>query len=161
MLIAIALAGSVSSQEIPRHVFAAGGGIFEAATVQVCWSIGQSSPIEASSGAGIILTPGFQQFDDQMVLVEEISMKGNFLVYPIPCTDHVQIDIELEHASTVQYTLYDFIGKVLINKKMSSQAANYQELIDLSGLAPGIYNLMLQIGEGSSTSIESIKIIKH
>ena len=161
MLIAITLAGSALSQEMPRHVFAAGGGNFESSAMHVSWTIGQSSPVETSSGAGIIFSPGFQQFDDQMVSVKENSIEGSFLVFPNPCTEFVQIDIELERTATIDYILYDFSGKMLLNKEIPTRATNHQEVIDLHDLAPGMYNLMLQINNGSTISQESIKLIKH
>lgn len=161
MLIALMLAGTCLAQELPRHVFAAGGGNFESSAMHASWTIGQSSPVASSVQTGIILCPGFQQFDDQLVSVEEITQEGKFLVYPNPCGDFVQLDIQLEQASDLQYKLYDFSGKTLMSKEIPSRATNYQEVIDLSHLAPGMYHLMMITTSGNTASNKSITIIRH
>lgn len=161
MLIAVSIAGTALAQELPRHVFAAGGGNYESATVQASWTIGQSSPVATIVQAGMILNPGFQQFDDQLVSVTEIPQEGKFLVYPNPCSDFVQLDIQLEHAADLQYKLYDFSGKALLSKEIPSRVTSYQEVIDLSHLAPGMYHLIVVTISGNTASNESITIIRH
>ncbi|MCD4789097.1 MAG: T9SS type A sorting domain-containing protein [Bacteroidales bacterium] len=161
IVIAVSLAYTGTSQELSRHVFSAGGGNYESADMHVSWTIGQAEPVATSYQPTVIISAGFQQFDDQLVSVDEVSRENNFLVYPNPCSDFIRLDIQFEQSSSLSYRLYDFIGKMLINKKIPGQATSYQEVIDLSDLAPGIYNLMVITESSTTTSIKSIKLIRN
>jgi hypothetical protein len=160
-VIVVSLAYSGTSQELSRHVFSAGGGNFESAVMHVSWTIGQAEPVASSSQPTVILCAGFQQFDDQLVSVQEVRLESNFQVYPNPCSEYVRLDVQFEQASDLSYRLYDFSGKMLLIKEIPGQATSYSEVIDLSNLAPGMYNLMVIVENGNTTSYESIKLIRN
>lgn len=161
MLIAVMLAGTCIAQELPRHVFAAGGGSFQSGAMHASWTIGQSSPVASAAQPGLILCPGFQQFDDQMVSVAELSSENNLLVYPNPCGDFAHLNFQSEQNTDLQYYLYDISGKTLLSKEAHSGATGYQEVIDLSHLPPGMYHLMVITTSGNETNKESITLIRQ
>jgi len=129
--------------------------------MHVSWTIGQAEPVASSSQPTVILCAGFQQFDDQLVSVQEVRLESNFQVYPNPCSEYVRLDVQFEQASDLSYRLYDFSGKMLLIKEIPGQATSYSEVIDLSNLAPGMYNLMVIVENGNTTSYESIKLIRN
>ena len=159
VVIAVSLAITGFSQELPRHVTSAGGGHYETVAIHASWTIGQAEPLATTYQPTLILSSGFQQLDDLPVSVTEINEEGEFLVYPNPCSDHVQLNVKFGLPTGVSYTLYDFSGKALISKKLSGESS-YQEHIDLSNLPPGMYNLMLTTASGADKQMKSIKLIR-
>ena len=160
MVIVVSLTFTGFSQELPRHVFSSGGDNYATASVQLSWTIGQGEPEATTYQPGVILSSGFQQFDDMLISVEEISREQDILLYPNPCKDFVRVNAEFEQSTEVVYTLYDFSGKALFSKKLSGQSS-YQEEIDLSNLPAGMYNVMLSIGSGADMQHQSIKLIRN
>ena len=160
MVIAVSLTFTGFSQELPRHVFSSGGGNYESVAMHASWTIGQAEPVATTSQPTVILSSGFQQFDDQLVSVKEINEESEFLVYPNPCSDYVKLDATFELPTGMCYTLYDFSGRALLSKELSGQSS-YQEVIDLSNLPPGMYNLMISNTSGVDKTYKSIKLIRN
>ena len=160
VVIAVLLTFTGYSQELPRHVFSSGGGDYESAAMHASWTIGQAEPVATTSQPSVILCPGSQQFDDQMVSVKENFEENEFLVYPNPCGDYVHLQMEFNQATEITYTLYDFSGKALFSKELSGHHS-YREHIDLGELAPGMYNLMITNSSGVDKQIKSIKLIRN
>jgi hypothetical protein len=160
IVIAVSLAFQCNAQDLSRLVFCAGGGSYQSGAMHLSWTIGQGQPVATSYQPTVILSPGFQQFDDQLVSVKEVNQDIEFQVYPNPFSSYVYLDVQLDQPSGMNYKLYDFSGKMLVNKEIPSRATSYQEVIDLSHLAPGMYNLTV-VTEGETTSsVKSIKLIK-
>ena len=160
-LMTVSLAHTSSAQMLPRHVFCSGGGNFESAAIHVSWTIGQAEPVATFYEPTIIFSAGFQQFDDQPVMLQEMSGKSEIMVYPNPCNDFVCLDFQSEKSARLSYKLYDFSGKILINKDIPGQASRIQELIELTDLAPGMYNLMVVTENDNIKSYESFKLIRN
>lgn len=144
---------------MPRHVFCSGGGNYEAAAIHASWTIGQAEPLATHYQPTVILGSGFQQFDDQLVSVMEINRENEFLVYPNPCGETVYLSANLEKPAAVTVIIYDFSGKAVLTKTLPGQSS-FSEAIDLGGLAPGMYNLMIIEDSGAEKRIESIKLIR-
>ena len=161
IVIAISLAYTGTSQELSRHVFSSGGGNYQTGAMHVSWTIGQAEPVATSYQPTVILSAGFQQFDNQLVSVQEVNVERFFQLYPNPCSDNIRLDVQFEQSSSLSYRLYDFSGKMLISKEIPGQATSFQEVIDLSDLAPGMYNLMVITENGTTTSFKSIKLIRN
>ncbi len=160
MVIAVSLTFTGISQELPRHVFSSGGDNYSTASVQLSWTIGQAEPVATTYQPIVILSSGFQQFDDQLVSVREVGKDHKILLYPNPCKDFVRLELSFEQDTEVCYSLYDFSGRTLFQQKLSGQDS-YQESIDLSDLPSGIYNLMLNIGSGNDRELKSFKLIRN
>jgi hypothetical protein len=162
MLLVIVVSCSLAgfSQELPRHVFCSGGDHYQVANVQLSWTIGQDEPLAANHQPTVILCSGFQQFDDQLVSVREAESDPLITVYPNPCNDFVRLDASFDQNTSISLTLYDLHGRALQKERFSNKKL-YREEISLSGISPGIYNLMLIIGDGENERIKSIKIIRN
>ncbi|MEE4257346.1 MAG: T9SS type A sorting domain-containing protein [Bacteroidales bacterium] len=162
MLLVIVVSCSLAgfSQELPRHVFCSGGDHYQTATVQLSWTIGQDEPLAANHQPTVILCSGFQQFDDQLVSVRETEDDHQITLYPNPCKDFVRLDASFDQNTSIAYTLYDLHGRALQKDRFSNKKL-YREEISLSEFSPGIYNLMIIIGDGENAQLKSIKIIRN
>lgn len=157
IVVSCSLAGF--SQELPRHVFCSGGDHYEAASVQLSWTIGQDEPLATGQQSTVILCSGFQQFDDQLVSVREPEDDHQIRLYPNPCRDFIRLDASFDQNTPIAYTLYDLHGRALQKERFSTKKS-YREEIGLSGLSPGMYNLIFIIGDGENAQMKSIKIIR-
>jgi len=160
MVIAVSLMYTGYSQELPRHVFSSGGNNYATGAVQLSWTIGQAEPLATTQQPIVILSSGFQQFDDMLVSVREISEDHEILLYPNPCKDFAKLQMKFEQSTVICYTLYDFSGRALLSQKLSGQDS-YMETISFDGLSPGIYNLMLTIESGENRETKSFKLIRN
>lgn len=81
-----------------------------------------------------------------------------FSVYPNPTTDAITIDVaKTTKGSDNSYSVYGVDGKIVLTKKLGSIADRYQERVDLSSVAPGLYFIELTLDGEKSTK----KIIKN
>lgn len=80
------------------------------------------------------------------------------IVSPNPATNEVTINYNLTTVGLVNITLLDMNGKLLIQQSEGTQVTGlYSKQLDVSGLAPGIYLIKLQVGN----SAVYCKIIKQ
>jgi hypothetical protein len=157
MVVSLVLTGY--SQELPRHVFCTGGDHHKTAVVELSWTIGQAEPEATTYQPNVILCSGFQQQDDMLVSVSDISDEQDVMFYPNPCTEQGILELTFRSATDACYTLYDLHGRALISSKLQNKSF-YRERIDLVQLPPGIYNLYVSKRENGSEPIRSIKIIR-
>lgn len=78
------------------------------------------------------------------------SFAGTLAVYPNPTTDVLQVELQLEQTSTVQYIITDIAGRVVyydVSDKVSQEVAT----IDVSRLADGVYMITTQTEQGVMT----------
>jgi hypothetical protein len=85
-------------------------------------------------------------------------MKINYLrkVYPNPVTTaeyNLVIEYSLYHSGTVRLSLFNTTGQVIIEKNNKEQpAGNYKEIINLTGIAQGVYYLKWEAGDQVTTA---------
>jgi hypothetical protein len=74
---------------------------------------------------------------------------GNeLLVYPVPCNDVLRMEYALFEHSGVHWELIDQTGRIVLKQnKGMMDAGNYQDQINISDLAPGMYFLKLTVNE--------------
>ncbi len=157
----LTLAASVAvTQEMPRHVFGSGGGSHQVAALHVSWTIGQAEPIATTTQPTVILNSGFQQDDDFMVSTWEHPQENVIQVYPNPCTDRIHLATQVTAETTLGYHLYGSDGKKVAEKDFPLQSGSLHEIIDMSGVPPGVYNLVIR-KKGSTSEKGSFKIIKQ
>ncbi len=103
-------------------------------------------------GPGSSLTVDGLQFNFPMTGFEP-NLNESFEVFPNPCEDHIQVNI-YDHAST-HISLLDINGRKV--KTWNIQAYDNTPVLDVSGLSPGLYFVILQSGK---TTLRQ-KIIKR
>lgn len=60
-------------------------------------------------------------------------------IYPMPASDYLKYDIELNEPHNVKISLYDISGRKLIDKEYSSYNGDINDNIDINTLSAGIY----------------------
>jgi hypothetical protein len=82
---------------------------------------------------------------------QQLAMNG---IYPNPATGQCVVSYQLSEAGTVQVSVYDLAGRLVIPGTAQVQApGNHIEPIVLSGLAPGLYQIRIQNGNALVTSL--------
>jgi hypothetical protein len=81
-----------------------------------------------------------------------------FNIYPNPAKDLLTIEINsLKQNKNNEYTIYSVLGNVITRKTLAEISGSYQESIDISSLANGLYFIEVTLNGVSSTK----KIIKN
>lgn len=161
VVIAILVSCASFAQEMPRHVFCAGGGNYESVAGHFSWTIGQAEPMATTYHPDVILSAGFQQYDDFMVSTPEIVQERSIQVYPNPCRNYVYLDVVQAQNVKYHYKLYDYSGRLLVTREFHQKVSEILITIDLSNMAPGLYNLMVAMDDGNAISYKSFKLIRN
>lgn len=87
---------------------------------------------------------------DTVVSVNETVAINNLSVYPNPATAQLNISVDLEQASDVQYIMTDMNGRVV---RMLNKANVQNEVVtfDINDLATGVYTITVKSDKGIST----------
>jgi hypothetical protein len=153
MLILLLLSGpGLKAQE----AFTTTGGSASGGEGSVSYSVGQVF-YDAFRTSGGKLFHGVQQpyeflTGDGPVEVPWIGL--SVAAYPNPARDHLVLSVEREVPGTLSYGLYDMSGKLIERSGIDAS----QVYIDMSGLSPSEYILVIA---ASDKKIKSFKIIKN
>jgi len=154
-IIAICLFGFGTITNAQNGITASGGSA-SGGMATVTYSIGQIA-YTVNTGSNGSVTQGIQQPFEISVVTTLEAAKGVSLeisVYPNPATDYLKLKIEDYKFENLQYQLFDFSGKLLLNKKTEGVETN----ITLQGYMPATYFLKIVKGD---VEIKIFKIIKH
>jgi hypothetical protein len=77
-------------------------------------------------------------------------------IYPNPTHSGVSIDLDLFDGGPVLLTVYNSIGQLIISEEMALKSGFQKFYVDLSSLAPDVYQLNLTTG----SSVTTRKIVK-
>jgi PKD repeat protein len=81
----------------------------------------------------------------------------NVSIYPNPTQNIATIEVNLDKASKLSYTLFNIQGKLIRQEELANKAiGNVKQEINLEGLNAGIYILNLSIN-GKETSLKVVK----
>jgi hypothetical protein len=72
-------------------------------------------------------------------------------IYPNPAVDKLNVDFITSAAGMLKITLYDIAGEKLKEMELPSGPVSSRTSIDVSGLAPGIYFVIICSPSGSIT----------
>jgi hypothetical protein len=162
MAVGFLIAIHVYAQEMPRSVFAAGGGQESTSNIDLSWTIGQSGLVGTFKKPSIILNTGFQQFDNLLVSIEDVTPDLHFKMYPNPFRDHFYLDIEASNQIDVNIRLFDNYGRLLISKDLAEGSVIIKQTIQTRGLTPGVYSLLVTTKDENNTiATKYFKLIKH
>ncbi|HMK04803.1 MAG TPA: T9SS type A sorting domain-containing protein [Ferruginibacter sp.] len=88
------------------------------------------------------------------VLKNDCSGKEIFFVYPNPAQHNLWVNLQTEKSGTVSIQLYDSKGALVKQRMENIQAGNNLLGMQLNGVAPGIYSLLVRYSDGK------IKVVK-
>ena len=94
------------------------------------------------------------ELQEMTVDVPEIKSINDIFIYPNPATSQLSVELELEAASNVSFTLKSMSGQQVMTQERELNTGIYRETIDINDLANGIYQLIIQSnGEFISRSV--------
>lgn len=123
-------------QQIDRHVVAAGGDYYEAASTNIAWTLGELVVGNLIVG-DIFLSQGFQQGNMIISTVGELPAGFVLMAYPNPVVDILMIETE---KLDLPYRLMDINGKMLKNGTINSSSFE----LDFTSFPSGIYFLWVE-----------------
>ena len=98
------------------------------------------------------LTQGFHQTNWNFVGVEDFAPNYEAIIFPNPTED--VLNIKTSMFENVTYTLYDGLGKLVMQDILSAE----QTPIQVSQLAPGSYSIALN---NETQILKTFKLIKQ
>lgn len=101
-----------------------------------------------SDNGGNPSTSSYVIFDDislNMVAgVEDISTSNGIKVFPVPAYNKLTVRGKSDNNNIFQFRLADAAGRIVMEKKLNTTSANFiDEELNLVGIAPGFYYLMM------------------
>jgi hypothetical protein len=137
---------SVTAQE----VLSTQGDSYSNASGSIDFTIGEVVINTGTDGTND-LTQGFHQTNWNFLGVEDHAPSYEAIIFPNPTED--VLNIKTSMFENVTYTLYDGLGKLVMQDKLSSE----QTPIQVSQLAPGSYSLILN---NETQNLKTFKLIK-
>lgn len=74
-------------------------------------------------------------------------IQNGIAVFPNPCTNKINLQGELGKTTVVSIELINFMGLRIISENTSNVSGNFRKEINMSGLASGMYLLLVQAGD--------------
>ena len=130
-LIAIPLLAK--GQKVDRHVTAAGGDYYEAASTNISWTLGEIAVGNYIVG-DLLLTQGFHQGNMEVTSIGDFQAGFALKAYPNPVLDILIVETEKQD---LNYRLIDIYGKVLKNGTIETSSFK----LDFTSYPSGIYFL--------------------
>ena len=137
---------SVSAQE----VVATQGDSYSNASGSIDFTLGEVIIATGTDGTNDI-TQGFHQTNWNFLGVEDFVPNYEAIIFPNPTED--VLNIKTSMFENVTYTLYDGLGKLVMQDKLSAE----QTPIQVSQLAPGSYSLTLN---NETQNLKTFKLVK-
>src|SRR6478672_9992226 len=102
-----------NAQMLTPTVIASTGGFSSNANGSLSYTVGEMTMVQTFSAGGNILTQGFQQPNDNITGLIDMTQDefGSFAVYPNPAVDNLSFGFQLPEAAKVQIALYNAIGQ--------------------------------------------------
>ena len=136
----------MNAQMLTPTVIASTGGFSSNANGSLSYTVGEMTMVQTFSANGNILTQGFQQPNDNVTGLIDLTQDafGSFVVYPNPAVDNMWFGFQFPEAGKIQITLYDAIGqKVSDVYHTSYDTGKIVEQLNVSMYAAGVYMLTM------------------
>ncbi len=147
LILATAVAPFVmNAQMLTPTVIASTGGFSSNANGSLSYTVGEMTMVQTFSANGNILTQGFQQPNDNITGLIDLTQDafGSFVIYPNPAVDNMWFGFQLPEAGKVQITLYDAIGQKISDVYHTSyDNGKIVEQLNVSMYAAGVYMLTM------------------
>jgi len=134
------------SQSLSPTVIASTGGFSQNANGSLSYTVGEMTMVETFSANGNILTQGFQQPNDNITGLIDLTQDefGSFVVYPNPAVEDMWFGFELPEAGKVQITLYNTLGQKITDVYQTNyQNGKIVEQLNVAPYAAGVYMLSM------------------
>jgi len=162
LLLMAFIATGLNAQMLTPTVISSTGGFSSNANGSLSYTVGEMTMVQTFSANGNILTQGFQQPNDNVTGLIDLTQDefGSLVVYPNPAVDNMWFGFQLPEEGRVQIALYDVLGQ----KVSDLYNANYDngkivEQVNVSMYAAGVYMLTMNFvsAKDGKTHISSKK----
>lgn len=135
-----------NAQMLTPTVIASTGGFSSNANGSLSYTVGEMTMVQTFSANGNILTQGFQQPNDNITGLIDMTKDefGSFVVYPNPAVDDLTFGFQLPEASKVRVVLYNAVGQQVAEVYNGNyDTGKTVEQLNVTTYAAGIYVLSL------------------
>jgi len=80
--------------------------------------------------------------------VGELNSFREMRIYPNPANDHLNIAFDMDQTGMLSIEMLSLTGQSLIKQNYSNFSGSFNQSLDLSGIARGVYNLKLSSDKG-------------
>lgn len=137
---------SVGAQSLSPQVIASTGGFSSNANGSLSYTVGEMTMVQTFSANGNILTQGFQQPNDNITGLIDLTKDefGSFVVYPNPAVDNLWFGFQFPEEGKVQVVLFDAIGQKVTDVYNSTyDNGKIVERLNVNTYAAGVYLLTM------------------
>ena len=164
VLILLHVFHAVKAQSLVPSVIASSGGFYSNASGMLSFTTGELSAIETYTTPNLILTQGFQQSWDFGTAVDEhVASRFSIEVNPNPSDGHFNLTTISDISENMNVKILDVLGKEILNVPFYHEGLIHDQSIDLSGVASGLYLVVLSTksrGLDRTSITKKIQIVK-
>ncbi len=140
--------GSVcaTAQSLSPVVIASTGGFSSNSNGSLSYTVGEMTMVQTFSAGNNILTQGFQQPNDVVIGLLEISSGeyGSLVVYPNPAVDNFSYGFEMPEAGKVSFRVFDQLGQIVTDGYNGGYTAGKEiHQMNVTPWAAGTYFLQM------------------
>jgi hypothetical protein len=113
LLFAVAVPVWMYAQSLSPTVISSTGGFSSNANGSLSYTVGEMTMVQTFTAGGSILTQGFQQPNDNLVGLLDMTEDefGSFAVYPNPAVDNLWFGFQFPEAGRIAIAVYDVLGQ--------------------------------------------------
>jgi len=146
---------SIYAQDINPSVLASAGESSSTNNFQLDWTLGEVA-VTTLRNSDSQITQGFHQPDYLITSLVNIHPNiGSIDIFPIPATDFVNVNVQLNQPQAINYLLYNSQGQLI---RQVENTSDLLQQFNLNTLSAGTYFLQIQLTNNQHSS--SFKIIK-
>lgn len=132
------------AQSLSPTVIASTGGFSQNANGSLSYTVGEMTMVQTFSANGNILTQGFQQPNDVVSGLIDLSQTdfGAVIVYPNPAVDNLWYGFQYPESGRLEVTLFNTVGQKVADLYSGNYSQGKQvEELNVSTYAAGMYML--------------------
>lgn len=145
-VIAFVLPFFIQAQMLTPTVIASTGGFSTNANGSLSYTVGEMTMVQTFSANGNILTQGFQQPNDNITGLMDLTNDefGSFVLYPNPAVDNLWYGFQLPESGRVEISLFNAIGQKIADVFQTNyENGKLVEQLNVTTYAAGVYVLAL------------------
>jgi hypothetical protein len=152
-LLLLLVAATAHAQRLEPSVIAVTGGHAQNSSVQISWTVGQTSVETHRFNATASLTEGFQQSFLTVIPVRERSVPFSLQLYPNPARHAVLISIDGVQ-DDMKLVLYNLLGEIVLQHDV--RGGERLVRLNLASMPVGLYMLAALSSTGKQAALYKI-----
>jgi hypothetical protein len=134
----------VNSQTLSPTVISSSGGFYSNGSGMLSFTVAEMTMVETFTQPGNILTQGFQQPEDILNGINELTVdEGGTLIFPNPTSGNFILNYYNYDNSQSTINIYNMIGQIVLTKTVSQTVGLNSQKFDISKFSQGMYLLEL------------------